>query len=124
MQHVEETMSENWEAVSFGMDNVEEVDYSVVSSYTNDDEYQGQMGYEENSYAEETPVAASMENEGGGSSFLDEITNLAAAAPSQPRPQVQHPDPLKALGDAVKGMSDDDFANDLAAILKCSPGIS
>ena len=79
--------------------NIEEADYSVVSSYTND----------EPTYTEEQQPMAAEFPEPEAPSFLDELIQ---------KPHLPNPDPLKALGDAVKGMSDDAFAADLAAILE------
>jgi hypothetical protein len=106
-------MAESWESASFDTNDnpVEEADYSVVSSYTNgDDEYQAQMDYEGNTYTEETPTnyQSMAAGDTDSPSFLDELI----------KPRSPNPDPLKALGDAVKGMSDDAFAADLASILE------
>lgn len=125
-------MSEAWTAASFEANTVEEADYSVVSSYTNDayesDDRGVQMSESDNvQYAEESPANhqamehQTQEDYAGASSepsFLEEITNLANEPAQHQPPRMHHPDPLKALGDAVKGMSDDDFAKDLAAILE------
>lgn len=118
-------MSDSWTG-SFEANPVEEADYAVMNSYINDtnetDDRGIQMSESDNvQYAEETPTtyrAMSEDDYSSASSepsFLDEISNLAA--PHVP-PRPSHPDPLKALGEAVKGMSDDDFAKDLAAILE------
>ena len=115
-------MSETW-TESFETNPVEEADYSIVSSYTNDtyenDDQGVQMSESDNvQYLEETPnTYQAMSQDDSSSSFLDEISNLAAAPAQHKPPHINNPDPLKALGEAVKGMSDDDFANDLAAIL-------
>lgn len=121
-------MSETWTAEAFESNTVEEADYSIVSSYTNDayenDDHPQQMSGAEHEYLQETPTYQAVATDtqeyappAQQPSFLDEITNLASE-PAQHKPRIQHPDPLKALGEAVKGMSDDDFAADLAAILE------
>jgi len=79
---------------AFEVNDVAEADYSVVSSYTNEDT--------------EQPMAAEFPTP-EPPSFLDDLIQ---------KPHLPNPDPLKALGDAVKGMSDDAFAADLAAILE------
>ena len=115
-------MSVDWQVESFEEQPVtEDAEYTVQYStaetnpgvYTTEQPQQAPVFLTNEpqpvtSYAQELPEELPV--------YIPEELPPAPSPP--PSPALRHPDPLRALGEAVKGMSDDEFAADLAAILE------
>ena len=110
-------MSVDWNVESFEQQPEEEAVYTVEQSESAEPVYytaqpeQPQMPV---NTEPEAPVtwAQELPFEPSSPGIPEEIQPVPSV------PSYQNPDPLKALGEAVKGMSDDAFAADLAAILE------